>query len=57
MTTYWDLHRVVVFEFPDREAIKATFSDPDYAALIPIRERSARSRMFIVDGWDGVDPR
>lgn len=52
----WGLHRVVIFEFPDRDAIRATFSDPEYAPLVPIRERSARARTFMVDGWDGIDP-
>ncbi len=29
---------------------------PEYAPLVPIRERSARARTFMVDGWDGIDP-
>ena len=46
----WDLHRVIIFEFPDHEALRATFNDPEYQPLIAIRERSVRSRTFIVDG-------
>lgn len=52
----WDLHRLIMLEFPDRAALDATFADPDYLPLIPIRERSTRSRSFIVDGWDGSAP-
>jgi uncharacterized protein (DUF1330 family) len=46
----WDLHRVVVFEFPDQEAMRATFDDPEYQPMIAIRERSARSKSFVVEG-------
>ena len=46
----WDLHRVIVFEFADHEAVRATFADPEYQPLIAIRERSARSKSFMVDG-------
>ena len=50
MSGDWDLHRLVIFEFPDHEALQATFADPDYAPLAAARERSARSKAFVVDG-------
>ena len=50
MSGDWDLHRLVIFEFPDQEALQATFADPDYAPLAMARERSARSKAFVVDG-------
>jgi uncharacterized protein (DUF1330 family) len=42
--------RLVMLEFPDREAIGATMADPEYQPLIPIRESSARMRSIVVDG-------
>ena len=50
MSGEWDLHRVIIFEFPDHEAVRATFSDPEYLPMIAIRERSAHSKAFMVDG-------
>ena len=52
MSGEWNLHRVIIFEFPDHEALRATFNDPEYQPLIAIRERSARSKAFMVDGVD-----
>jgi uncharacterized protein (DUF1330 family) len=52
MSGEWDLHRVIIFEFPDHDAVRKTFNDPEYQPLIAIRERSARSKAFIVDGVD-----
>ena len=52
MSGDWDLHRIIIFEFPDREAVRATFNDPDYQPMIAIRERSAHSKAFMVDGVD-----
>src|SRR5688572_30159167 len=47
-----EAHRLVMLEFPDREALAATMADPDYQPLIPIREASARMRSIVVDGVD-----
>ena len=52
MTGEWNLHRVIILEFPDHEAVRATFNDPEYQPVIAIRERSARSKAFMVDGVD-----
>ena len=49
----WDLHRIVVFEFPNHEAMRATFDDPEYQPMVAIRERSARSKSFVVEGVAG----
>ena len=47
----WDLNRVVILEFPDMEALKAFWSSPEYAPLLALREKSARSRIVAVEGY------
>ncbi|MCC6433882.1 MAG: DUF1330 domain-containing protein [Acidimicrobiales bacterium] len=49
-----DPKRLVMIEFPDRAAAAATFADPDYQPLIPIRNASSKGRSILVDGVDGA---
>ena len=44
--------RVVVLEFPDREAAKAWRASPAYQAILPIRNASSTSRVYAVDGYE-----
>ena len=46
----WKPHRLVLFRFPDRAAISAFFADPDYADLMALRKRAAKSVVIAVDG-------
>lgn len=41
---------IVVIEFPSLAAAEAWYASGDYAPLIPLRQRSANSRLFIVEG-------
>lgn len=41
---------IVMIEFPSLAAAEAWYSSPDYAAIIPMRQRSANSRLMIVEG-------
>jgi len=43
-------HRVVVLEFPDMGQLKASYNSPEYRPLIALRQRSARSSLFAVEG-------
>jgi uncharacterized protein (DUF1330 family) len=43
-------HRVVVLEFPDMGQLKAFYNSPEYRPLIALRQRSARSSLFAVEG-------
>jgi uncharacterized protein (DUF1330 family) len=43
-------HRLIVFRFPDRDAIRAFMADPDYEPLKKLRFASATTRAFAVDG-------
>ena len=42
--------RVVIVEFPTKQAIKDWYEDPAYRPLIPKRHRAARSIMIAVEG-------
>jgi uncharacterized protein (DUF1330 family) len=42
--------RIVVFEFPSREAALAWYRSDDYTEIRKIREGAARARMYVVDG-------
>jgi uncharacterized protein (DUF1330 family) len=45
--------RIVIIEFPDRTAALAWRASPAYQAILPIRDASSMSRVYVVDGYDG----
>lgn len=46
----WRPHRLVVFRFPDRAAVRAMIADPDYLKLKGIRQKTADTCLVAVDG-------
>lgn len=46
----WQPHRLVIFKFPDRAAIRAMIADPAYLVLKAIRQRTAHTCLVAVDG-------
>jgi uncharacterized protein (DUF1330 family) len=48
----WQPSRLVLFRFPNREAIHNFFDDPEYAELKALRHRTADCDIVIVDGID-----
>ena len=44
-------HRLVVLRFESREAARAWRASPEYLAILPIREATSTSRVYIVDGY------
>ena len=52
----WDLHRFVMLEFPSVEAAKKWYASAAYQKVLPIRLRSAKSRLTIVEGLDPAAP-
>jgi uncharacterized protein (DUF1330 family) len=46
----WHPHRLVVFRFPDRAAIRAMIADPAYLELKQIRQRTSKTCLVAVDG-------
>ena len=45
----WKPHRLVLFRFPDRAAIRAFFADPSYAELMTLRKRTCDSVIVAMD--------
>ena len=48
----WRPHRLVLFRFPNRQAIRNFFADPDYAGLKDIRFKTAKTVAVAVDGTE-----
>lgn len=47
----WDLHRIVITEFPTLEQAKRWYQSPEYQAILPIRQANSRTHfMTFVDG-------
>lgn len=46
----WAPARCVILEFPDMARFRDWWSSPEYAALRPIRERTARSQIVVTQG-------
>jgi uncharacterized protein (DUF1330 family) len=42
--------RIVILEFPDRAAALAWRASPAYQAILPIRDASSTSRVYLVEG-------
>ena len=45
--------RIVILEFPDRQAALAWRSSAAYQAILPIRDATSTSRVYVVDGYEG----
>jgi uncharacterized protein (DUF1330 family) len=46
----WDVSRLVVLEFPSMEQLKRFYHSAEYAPLIALRQKSARTIFTAVDG-------
>ena len=44
--------RIVILEFPDRDAALAWRASPAYQAILPIRDASSTSRVYVADGYE-----
>lgn len=44
-----DVDRVVLIRFRDRDAARAWRTSPEYSAILPIREASSISTVYVVD--------
>ena len=43
--------RIVILEFPDRAAALAWRASAAYQAILPIRDASSTSRVYVVEGY------
>lgn len=48
----WQVSRLVVIEFPSRDALRLFYDSPEYQEIIPLRQRGASGAVAIVDGVD-----
>lgn len=49
--------RMVILEFPSRQAILDWYEDPEYEAARVFRHASSEARIFVIDGNDNtLDP-
>ena len=46
----WKPKRLVVLEFESREAAKRWYDSPEYQAIIPLRQKAAKSNFILVEG-------
>jgi uncharacterized protein (DUF1330 family) len=46
----WQPHRLVLFRFPSRQAIRDFFADPEYAGLKEIRFKTSKTIAIAMDG-------
>ncbi|MES2848175.1 MAG: DUF1330 domain-containing protein [Bacteroidota bacterium] len=49
----WQPGRFVVLEFPSLEKAKAWWGSPEYTPAKAIRQRTANTKMILVDGYAG----
>lgn len=52
----WDLHRFVILEFPSVEKAQAWYRSEDYRKVLPLRLKSAKSKLAIVQGLEAGAP-
>ena len=48
----WQPQRIVVLEFPTVERAKEWWHSPEYAPAKDIRQRTARTKMIVVEGYE-----
>lgn len=49
----WNPHRIVVLEFPSVERAKEWWHSPEYTKAKTIRQRAAKTKMLVVEGYAG----
>ncbi len=47
----WDPQRIVVLEFPNTELAKKWWASEEYAPAKAIRQRTAKTKMILVEGY------
>jgi uncharacterized protein (DUF1330 family) len=46
----WQLHHLLMLEFPSLEQAERWYNSPEYKPLIAIREKAARTHLLIAEG-------
>ena len=47
----WDPQRMVIIEFPTMERFQEWLTSPEYSAIAPLRERSTKGKVIVVEGF------
>jgi uncharacterized protein (DUF1330 family) len=47
------VRRLVIIEFPSRDAARAWYDSPEYQSILPFRTSASEGALFIVDGVAG----
>jgi uncharacterized protein (DUF1330 family) len=50
MSGNWKPERMILIEFDSARQARECFASPEYRAIAPLRERSARTKAIIVEG-------
>jgi uncharacterized protein (DUF1330 family) len=45
----WEPKRIVILEFPDRDAVRRWYDSPEYTEARAVRERTATSRFIVTE--------
>ena len=46
----WPMPRLIILEFPSREAAEGWYRSPEYQKILPLRLKSGTGNLVIVDG-------
>ena len=46
----WAMPRLVIIEFPSRQAAEGWYRSPEYQKILPLRLKSGKGNLVIVDG-------
>jgi uncharacterized protein (DUF1330 family) len=52
LTGGWNPQRIVVIEFSSMERFREWLTSPEYSAIAPLREKSTKSKVIVVEGYD-----
>ena len=49
----WSFSRIVILEFPSQEDMDKFRNSSEYAPVAELRHKAAKTRSFVVEGYDG----
>jgi uncharacterized protein (DUF1330 family) len=46
----WQLPRLVIIEFPSKDAARLFYESPEYQKILPLRQRASEGNVVLVEG-------
>jgi uncharacterized protein (DUF1330 family) len=46
----WPLPRLVIIEFPSRDAARRFYDSPEYQQILPLRQQASQGNVVLVEG-------